>query len=125
MNKALETLRKLQKCRHTYYHTNNPCGDCEKCQYYVDSITDLDDAVDTAVSVLEQSILKEDDKVYVIASPDMAKDIEKTELSDILMICKFMKPNTAVVVKVSEFEKMIDNGEWFTRGLSNGLQDMA
>lgn len=53
---ALETFRKLQKCRHTYYHTNNPCGDCEECQYYVDSMTDLDDAIDTAVSALEQSI---------------------------------------------------------------------
>lgn len=54
--KALETLRKLQKCRHTYYHTDNPCGDCEKCQYYVDDVADLDDAVDTAISALEQSI---------------------------------------------------------------------
>ena len=54
--KALETLRKLQKCRHTYYHTDNPCGDCEKCQYYVDDVADLDDAVDTAILALEQSI---------------------------------------------------------------------
>lgn len=59
--------------------------------------------------------MKEDEKAYVIASPDMAKDIEKTELSDILMICKFMKPNTAVVVKASEFEKMINNGTLFIR----------
>lgn len=59
--------------------------------------------------------MKEDEKAYVIASPDMAKDIEKTELSEILMVCKFMKPNTAVVVKASEFEKMINNGEWFAR----------
>lgn len=54
--KALETFRKLQKCRHTYYHTNNPCGDCEKCQYYVGDVTDLDDAFDTVISALEQSI---------------------------------------------------------------------
>ena len=58
-----------------------------------------------------------DEKAYVIASTDMARDIEKTELSEILMVCKFMKPNTAVVVKASEFEKMINNGEWFARSL--------
>ena len=62
--------------------------------------------------------MKEDEKAYIIASPNMARDIERTELSGILMVCKFMKPNTAVVVKASDFEKMIDNGEWFTRGLN-------
>ena len=62
--------------------------------------------------------MKEDEKAYIIASPNMVRDIERTELSGILMVCKFMKPNTAVVVKASDFEKMIDNGEWFTRGLS-------
>lgn len=63
--------------------------------------------------------MRKDEKVYVIASPDTAEDIAKTKLSDILMICNFMKPKTAVVVKASEFEQMIDNCEWFTKGDDN------
>lgn len=65
--------------------------------------------------------MREDEKVYVIASPDMAEEINKTELSEILMVCKFMKPKTAVIVNASEFEQMIDNGAWFTKGEDDEL----
>jgi hypothetical protein len=59
--------------------------------------------------------MKDNEKVYVVASPDMAKEISKTTLDDALIICTFMKPNTVVVVKSEDFEKMIDDGVWFER----------
>lgn len=63
--------------------------------------------------------MSEDEKVYVVASPDMAEEISKTILDDALIICTFMKPNTVVAVKSEDFDKMIDNGVWFER-CSNG-----
>ena len=63
--------------------------------------------------------MSEDEKVYVVASPDMAEEISKTILDDTLIICTFMKPNTVVAVKSVDFDKMIDDGMWFER-CSNG-----
>ena len=59
--------------------------------------------------------MKDNEKVYVVASPDMAEEISKTVLNDALIICTFMKPNTVVTVKSEDFEKMIDDGVWFER----------
>ena len=59
--------------------------------------------------------MSEDEKVYVVASPDMAEEISKTMLYDALIICAFMKPNTVVAVKSEDFDKMIDDGIWFER----------
>ena len=59
--------------------------------------------------------MSEDEKVYVVASPDMAEWISKTSLYDALIICTFMKSNTVAVVKSEDFDKMIDDGVWFER----------
>ena len=59
--------------------------------------------------------MREDEKVYVVASPDMAEWISKTSLYDALIICTFMKPNTVVAVKSEDFDKMIDDGVWFEK----------
>ena len=59
--------------------------------------------------------MSEDEKVYVVVSPDMAEEISKTILDDALIICTFMKPNTVVAVKSEDFDKMIDDGVWFER----------
>lgn len=59
--------------------------------------------------------MREDEKVYVVASPDMAEQISKTSLYDALIICTFMKPNTVAVVRSEDFDKMIDDGVWFER----------
>ena len=34
--------------------------------------------------------MSEDEKVYVVASPDMAEEISKTILDDALIICTFI-----------------------------------
>ena len=71
--------------------------------------------VDADRKLIGENNMKDNEKVYVVASPDMAKEISKTTLDDALIICTFMKPNTAVVVKSEDFEKMIDDGVWFER----------
>lgn len=54
--------------------------------------------------------MREDEKVYVVVSPDMEEEISKTMLYDALIVCTFMKPNTVVAVKCVDFDKMIDDG---------------
>jgi len=59
--------------------------------------------------------MNEDEKVYVVVSPDMEEEISKTVLYDALIVCTFMKPNTVVAVKCVDFDRMIDNGTRFER----------
>ena len=59
--------------------------------------------------------MSEDEKVYVVVSPDMKEEISKTILYDVLVVCTFMKPNTVVAVKCVDFDRMIDNGTRFER----------
>lgn len=59
--------------------------------------------------------MSEDEKVYVVVSPDMEEEISKTILYDALIVCTFMKPNTVVAVKCVDFDKMIDDGVCFER----------
>lgn len=59
--------------------------------------------------------MSEDEKVYVVVSPDMVEEISETILEDALIICAFMKPNTVVAVKSEDFDKMIDDGVLFER----------
>lgn len=59
--------------------------------------------------------MSEDEKVYVVVSPDMEEEISKTILYDVLIVCTFMKPNTVVAVKCVDFNRMIDDGVLFER----------
>ncbi len=72
-------------------------------------------AVDADRKLIGENNMKDNEKVYVVASPDMAEEISKTVLDDALIICTFMKPNTVVTVKSEDFDKMIDDGVWFER----------
>lgn len=67
--------------------------------------------------------MKEDEKVLFVVSPNVAvKMLEKDKsLSDVMLICMFAPEDTALVVKASDWETMVDNGEIFEReGNSDG-----
>ncbi len=67
--------------------------------------------------------MKDDEKVLLIVSPNVAVEmLEKDKsLSDMMLICMFAPDDTALVVKESDWNVMIDNGEVFEReGNSDG-----
>lgn len=67
--------------------------------------------------------MKDDEKVLIVVSPNVAvKMLENDKsLSDMMLICMFAPDDTALVVKASDWETMVDNGEIFERvGNSDG-----
>ncbi len=67
--------------------------------------------------------MKDDEKVLIVVSPNVAvKMLENDKsLSDMMLICMFAPDDTALVVKASDWESMVDNGEIFERkGNNNG-----
>lgn len=65
--------------------------------------------------------MKEDEKVLLVVSPNVAvKMLENDKsLSDMMLICMFAPDDTALVVKASDWETMVDNGEIFERKGNN------
>lgn len=65
--------------------------------------------------------MKDDEKVLLIVSPNVAVEmLEKDKsLSDMMLICMFAPEDTALVAKASDWETMVDNGEVFEREGSN------
>ena len=65
--------------------------------------------------------MKEDEKVLIVVSPNVAvKMLENDKsLSDMMLICMFAPDDTALVVKASDWETMVDNGEIFERKGNN------
>lgn len=57
--------------------------------------------------------MKDDEKVYIVASPETAEEMIKMGLNDILITCTFLKSDMAIVIKADDFEKIIDGGVWF------------
>lgn len=68
--------------------------------------------------------MKDDEKVLLIVSPNMAVEmLEKDEsLSDMMLICMFAPEDTALVVKASDWDAMVDNGEIFERAESDVIE---
>lgn len=67
--------------------------------------------------------MKDDEKVLIVVSPNVAvKMLENDKsLSDMMLICMFAPDDTALVVKASDWDIMVDNGEIFERkGNSDG-----
>ena len=67
--------------------------------------------------------MKDDEKVLIVVSPNVAvKMLENDKsLSDMMLICMFAPDDTALVVKASDWDTMVDNGEIFERkGNSDG-----
>lgn len=67
--------------------------------------------------------MKDDEKVLLIVSPNVAIEmLEKDKsLSDTMLICMFAPEDAALVVKASDWDAMVDNGEIFEReGNSDG-----
>lgn len=65
--------------------------------------------------------MKDDEKVLIVVSPNVAvKMLENDKsLSDMMLICMFAPDDTALVVKASDWETMVDNGEIFERKGNN------
>lgn len=65
--------------------------------------------------------MKDDEKVLLIVSPNVAVEmLEKDEsLSDMMLICMFAPEDTALVVKEEDWVHMVDNGEIFERKGNN------
>lgn len=65
--------------------------------------------------------MKEDEKVLFVVSPNVAVEMLKKDksLSDVMLICMFAPADTALVVKASDWETMVDNGEIFEREGNN------
>lgn len=61
--------------------------------------------------------MKEDEKILFVVSPNVAVEMLKKDksLSDVMLICMFAPEDTALVVKASDWETMVDNGEIFER----------
>lgn len=57
--------------------------------------------------------MKDDEKVYIVASPETAEEMIKMGLNDILITCTFLKSDMAIVIKADDFEKIINEGVWF------------
>ena len=67
--------------------------------------------------------MKDDEKVLIVVSPNVAAKMLENDksLSDMMLICMFAPDDTALVVKASDWESMVDNGEIFERkGNNNG-----
>lgn len=67
--------------------------------------------------------MKDDEKVLIVVSPNVAAKMLENDksLSDMMLICMFAPDDTALVVKASDWETMVDNGEIFEReGNSDG-----
>ena len=67
--------------------------------------------------------MKDDEKVLIVVSPNVAvKMLENDKsLSNMMLICMFAPDDTALVVKASDWDTMVDNGEIFERkGNSDG-----
>ena len=65
--------------------------------------------------------MKDDEKVLIVVSPNVAvKMLENDKsLSDMMLICMFAPDDTALVVKASDWDTMVDNGEIFERKGNN------
>jgi len=65
--------------------------------------------------------MKEDEKVLFVVSPNVAVEMLKKDksLSDVMLICMFAPEDIALVVKESDWETMVDNGEVFEREGNN------
>ena len=65
--------------------------------------------------------MKDDEKVLLIVSPNLAVEmLEKDKsLVDIMLICMFAPDDAALVVKEKDWIRMIDNGEIFERNGNN------
>ena len=61
--------------------------------------------------------MKNDEKVLLIVSPNTAIEMlgKDRNLSDIMLVCMFAPDDAALVVKESDWNAMIDNGEVFER----------
>lgn len=68
--------------------------------------------------------MKDDEKVLIVVSPNVAvKMLENDKsLSDMMLICMFAPDDTALVVKASDWETMVDNGEIFERAESDVIE---
>ena len=67
--------------------------------------------------------MKDDEKVLLIVSPNTAIEMlgKDRNLSDIMLVCMFAPDDVALVVKESDWNAMVDNGEVFEReGNSDG-----
>jgi len=65
--------------------------------------------------------MKDDEKVLLIVSPNVAVEMLKKDknLSDMMLICMFAPDDATLVVKESDWNVMIDNGEVFERKGNN------
>lgn len=65
--------------------------------------------------------MKDDEKVLIVVSPNVAAKMLENDksLSDMMLICMFAPDDTALVVKASDWETMVDNGEIFERKGNN------
>lgn len=68
--------------------------------------------------------MKDDEKVLLIVSPNVAVEmLEKDKsLSDMMLICMFAPEDTALVVKASDWDIMVGNGEIFERAESDAIE---
>ena len=68
--------------------------------------------------------MKDDEKVLIVVSPNVAvKMLENDKsLSDMMLICMFAPDDTALVVKASDWNVMVDNGEVFERAKSDVIE---
>lgn len=68
--------------------------------------------------------MKDDEKVLLIVSPNTAIEMlgKDRNLSDIMLVCMFAPDDVALVVKESDWNAMIDNGEVFERAESDVIE---
>lgn len=68
--------------------------------------------------------MKDDEKVLFIVSPNTAIEMlgKDRNLSDIMLVCMFAPDDVALVVKESDWNVMIDNGEVFERVESDVIE---
>ena len=68
--------------------------------------------------------MKDDEKVLLVVSPNVAVEmLEKDKtLSDMMLICMFAPEDMALVVKASDWNVMVDNGEVFERAKSDVIE---
>lgn len=68
--------------------------------------------------------MKDNENVLFVVSPNVAVEmLEKDKsLSDMMLICMFAPDDAALVVKESDWNVMIDNGEIFERAESDVIE---
>ena len=61
--------------------------------------------------------MTENDKVLLVASPDVAREMleQDEKIAGAMLICMFAPSDTALVVKYDDWANMVDNGEVFVR----------